>query len=212
MENNVYIKAMEIGFKNPNGIKYSILKEKVEATSKKMGRFLEPAFMKWVGEYFDSDYPSHQHIVNHINKAKPYLQRGTAVDQMYKKAYEDFTAKIWVIKGTTVKQYIDYLELKESRVAASNAQVASIEANKKSSTSIRLAIGAIIASVVLGLISIYTSPKPPFDVKVIEDTTKAKLFESKSNELLKENKELKEQLYQAEILIETYESDSLKVG
>ncbi|MEM6813280.1 MAG: hypothetical protein AAF600_02685 [Bacteroidota bacterium] len=96
--------------------------------------------------------------------------------------------------GNANKQYLDYLELQESRKAATTAR-------KQSSWSIGIALLAIVVSSLLGLYSINSAPKPiqpPYDVKIIEDRSGA-------DELNKENDSLRNRLYEANILIEGYE-------
>lgn len=193
---------MELGYENQNGIKYSLLKQKLEESGITFGRFLEPAFMKWIGDSFDSDYSTELQLVNEIRKASAHIKEPDRLDAEYRRAYDTFSGKVWVIKGSTVKQYIDYLELKESRESAERAQSASIEANKKSSTSIKLAVVAIaigLIGTILTFVQNMDNPKTPYDVRVIEDKTKSK-------ELEKENRELKEELFKAEMMVKVLES------
>ncbi|MFD2589087.1 hypothetical protein ACFSQJ_19335 [Croceitalea marina] len=193
---NVYIKSMEIGFNNPNGIKYFDLKKRIEeTTSIKFDSSLESTFIKWIGESFESTFDDKNQLNAIISNSQPYIRFREGVDIIYKNAYDDFSFRSWVIKGATVKQYLDYLELQESRKAA-------IQAKKQSNLSIWIAIGAIIISTILGVISILNSPKPPqppYDMKIIEDKSGMK-------ELQKENDSLKNEIYEAQMLIESYES------
>ena len=211
---------MEIGFANPNGIIYSDLKKQIESeTSSPFEGNLEVAFIKWIFEAFETKFKTENQINSIVHGSQAYLEKGDKVDVQYRSTYENWLPTNLVIKGSTVKQYLDYIELKESRQAAENAQIASSIANEKASTSIRLAIWAMIISSVLGLASILipiitkeNTPKPPFDVKIIEDKTRVKELEQKIDKLTadykKESDYLKNELYEAEMMIDTYENKS----
>src|SRR5690606_10434928 len=90
--------------------------------------------------------------------------------------FEQLDSKKWFLNGEAAKQYLDYQELVLARKTAT-------EAKKQSNVSIWLAITAIIVSAVVGIVSIVidlnvpTPPKPPYDVKVIEDNAHTKELE-----------------------------------
>lgn len=112
--------------------------------------------------------------------------------------------KQYRLDGHAAKQYLDYLELVESRQTAQDAREASKKAINKADKSIKLAIWAIVVSAIVGvssiiidIVSFTKSPIPPYDVKVIENDTH-----------IKELQEVKERLYKAEMMLEVYESVS----
>jgi hypothetical protein len=117
-------------------------------------------------------------------KGNSYHQRGCNM------VLHDYLSQKWFLNGEASKQYLDYLELKESRLAA-------VQARKQSNLSIMIAIGAIIISSILGIATLVYQPEnaqPPYEVKVIEDRTR-------TMELEKENKELKEKLIKADTAV-----------
>ena len=181
---------MEYGYKNPNGLKYSWLKKEVE---KKIGEPLSPdaeyAFIDWVSEYFSCTDFEDLELNNKLRWIKHHLLLSSGNVERFDSSYKAFNNAYWVMKGITTKQYLDYLELKESRKNAKWATIFAI-------------LSILIATVAIG-IGAYQSakaPKPPFEVRVIED-------KSGMNELEKENKQLKDSLYEAKLLIAVYESE-----
>ncbi|TDT44963.1 hypothetical protein CLV90_2042 [Maribacter spongiicola] len=201
---NRYIKAMEIGMANEqNGISYFELVKQIEKfQGYSFGKESELSFLFWFSQNFSR---SDQKI-----KSTDIKNYRLVLDKKYGKTVADVNKgqmelakkflryKYW-LDGTASKQYLDYLELQESRIA-------STQARKQSNISIWIALVAIILSTALGAYSIYSSPKTPYDVKIIEDKTKNIKFE-------KENKQLKEKLYKAELLIKVLEkNDSLNLG
>ncbi|WP_228235893.1 hypothetical protein [Allomuricauda sp. M10] len=191
--NSVYLKAMEIGYSHPYGIKYFDLKKKIEEeTNIVFNPTMEPTFMKWVGDYFDSTYYSKEDLNQDIEYSISFFRDVLKVNKKYEQAYNSFSFRAWVIKGETVKHYLDYLELQESRKTA-------IEAKRQANVSTWLALGAIIISIVLGLVSLlYTQ-----DVRIVENNPRVEQLE-------KENVRLKDELYKAELMLDAYESDTLK--
>ena len=199
---NRYIKAMEIGLANEErGISYINLIDKLQKDlGYKLSYSAELTFMEWFISNFTSDTVNIDYH-NNINKLRDYQSKrdGAKINPPKSLNADLMLQKLSIrhfLSGQASKQYLDYLELKESRLAATQAR-------KQSNYSIGIAIAAIVLSGVLGIASLMyqtDNVKPPFDVKAIEDLTgKDKLFE--------ENKELKEKLYKAELMISLYESD-----
>ncbi len=150
-------------------------------------------------ENFEIGTVDHELIIEaEKGKFQDFLQKDLNNEMYHTRSHYlalyDLLADKYFLKGTAAKQYLDYLELKESRIT-------SAQARKKSFWSIIIAIGAFVISTILGAYSIYSSPKPPFDVKVIENTTR-------TDELFKDNLELKQELYEAEMLMQIYEGES----
>lgn len=125
------------------------------------------------------------------SQGKTYHQRG--VDP---KIF-DYLNQKWFLNGEAAKQYLDYLELQESRLAAQQAR-------KQSNWSIVIAVGAIVLSTIFGIVSMYQpeNAQPPYEVKVIEDKTR-------NDELQKENKQLKEELFKAEMMVKVLEEKDI---
>lgn len=91
---------------------------------------------------------------------------------------EDFHRDVYYLRGSTNKQYLDYLELKESRESSQKAL-------RKANISILVAVIALLISAGFSVAEYFkpepSFPKPPYDVKIIEpieikqtDTTKIK--------------------------------------
>lgn len=208
MKQNRYIKAMEIGLDTQEkGISYFDLKNRIEKELEfPFGKESELTFLVWFNENFSKSNLklSSDHIKNYRDHLSNNIDRTTR-----ELIIERLSHPYW-LDGKASKQYYDYLELVESRQTAQDARKASKEANDKAGRSIRLAVLAIIVSAAVGVISIIIdlaalnrSSVSNYDLRVIEDSTRTKLLE-------KENGELKDKLYKAEMMLETYESDSLK--
>lgn len=208
MKPNRYIKAMEIGLETQEkGISYFDLKDRIEKElNLPFGKESELTFLVWFNENFSKSNLklSSEHIKNYRDHLSNNIDRTTR-----ELIIERLSHPYW-LDGRASKQYYDYLELVESRQTAQDAREASKEANIKAGRSIKLAVWAIIVSAAVGIISIFIdlaalnrSSVSNYDLRVIEDNTRTKLLE-------KENGKLKDKLYKAEMLLETYESDPLK--
>ncbi|RIV68767.1 hypothetical protein [Flagellimonas aequoris] len=211
---NRYIKAMEIGLAHEKeGISYFELLNQIEAQlGYEFSLGAESSFFEWFIDNFSSGIGklnmSHfkRDILRYledkeINDIDPEFGKYKALMAILNKPYR--------LDGHAAKQYLDYQELVESRQMAQDAREASREANRKASKSIRLAVWAIVVSAAVGLFSIIIdlvafskSPVPPYDVKIMEDKTRTQQLE-------KENGQLKEELYRAEMMLETQVSDSI---
>ncbi|GBF18228.1 hypothetical protein C21_00385 [Arenibacter sp. NBRC 103722] len=199
---NRYIKAMEIGLANEEkGISYINLVDQMQnELGYKFSYSAELTFMEWFNSNFTSDMVKMDYY-NNTGKLRDYQSKRDGAKVNHNKSMNaDIIRNILSVNhflnGEASKQYLDYLELKESRIAA-------IQARKQSNFSIGIAIGAILISSVLGWYSIKIAPEPPYDVKVIEDKTRSK-------ELEKENRELKEELFKAEIMVKVFEAKEEK--
>lgn len=193
---NIYIKAMEIGFENPEGIVYSDFRNKL---ANYLGNSLSPdteySLLEWVINSFNTTDIRLDRIQFELSQALAFIKKGQQVDIRYQSAYKKIESALFVIKGQTIKQYIDYLELKESRENSKKAFMTSI-----------ISIGI---AVLTAIISIYLTAKPsemfltPIDVRVIDDQTVVPKLEEEIDYL-------NDQLYKAEILIELYEEENFK--
>ncbi|WP_421812445.1 hypothetical protein [Flagellimonas sp.] len=213
MKPNRYIKAMEIGLAHEKkGITYNDLIDKIQHDIGRMSLYAESTFYYWFIDNFSatnietknysgwkSQFEYYYYFKHGINKPKSNLtESGESL-------YRQLEKIKWFLNGEASKQYGDYQELVESRQIAQDARKASTEANKKASKSIRLAIASIVISGIVGVASIIIdlrAPKPPYDVRVIENKTKTERLE-------KENLQLKEELSKGEMLLKAYDSDSI---
>ncbi|MFD2101315.1 hypothetical protein [Flagellimonas iocasae] len=196
MENNIFIKALELGSKHPNGILYANLKEGIsEVLDEELNRHAEFNFLQWLVENFSNPaLPSQSGRNTFFNDAKAVLS-GRKVDSGYQIRYDEVMHSPFILKGSAIKQYVDYIELKESREQA-------FKANRTAIISIVIAMITLLASVIIPLFD-EPPPIPPFDVKVIESKVQSQKLEN-------EIKKLKNELKKAELTISIYESDTMK--
>lgn len=196
MKESVYVMAMEIGSEFPDGITFDELIEKIE---KKSGKTIsinaKYGLVEWFVEAFTTDdrirASSHKPFETYRTMIPSYFRDKR---DFYLPAFQDFQRAKFVLSGKTFKQYIDYLELKESREQA-------LKANKTAKVSIWIAMVTLLASTIIPLFS-KPIPQPPFEVEVIDDKTQNQALEL-------EIRALKEELQRVETLIQTYESDTL---
>ncbi|MBO0340945.1 hypothetical protein [Flagellimonas profundi] len=206
MKPNRYIKAMEIGLAHEKeGITYLELLSQIEyELGYKFSFGAESSFFEWfidnfsigIGKLNKNFYRRHflRYLEDkQINDIDPEFGSYKELMRILNESFR--------LDGHAAKQYLDYQELVESRQTAQDARKASTKANEKASKSIRLAIWAIVVSAAVGISSIIidwvalsNSPVQPYKVKVIEN---------------KELEEIKEWLDKAEMMLETYESDSI---
>lgn len=199
MKPNRYIKAMEIGLSHEEeGISYFDLVAELE--TKQGEPFIQSAYITfyyWFVENFTtthSDLMKLDGLKRDIHLYFGYKsQKNLDKTRQEKLAGIEATLKVkWFLKGTASKQYIDYVEYKAARKS-------SVRATYLASFSILIAI----ASFYLTYQSSKETPRPPYDVKVIEDKSRAEQLE-------RENGELRDELYKAEMMLEAYESDSTR--
>ncbi len=204
---NRYIKAMEIGLANEEkGISYFDLKEQLQRElGTKFCENSESTFVYWFIDNFTYRYGKNDYN-SFRSKWLKCLEYNAGNE---KNIVEDITIKGFLINkfflnGNASKQYLDYVELQESRIAAT-------QAHKQSNISIWIALIAIVISGGLGTYSIFSSPKPPYEVKVIEDRTSVRQLEKKIKGLevnyQKENEKLKNELYEAKTTISTLKGE-----
>jgi len=192
---------MEIGLANEEkGISYFDLVEQVQTSlGFKFGKQSELTFLIWFGNNFSKSEKRLNHEDYSNFKWLQELRSSGVLDASLKQRADTVKSRLsfkYWLDGLAAKQYLDYVELQESRKAA-------IQARKQSNKSIWIAIGAIIVSSALGLYSLYNTsepPQPPFEVKVIEDKTNTK-------QLQKRVDSLKNEIYEAQMIIDSYETD-----
>ncbi len=191
---------MEIGLANEkDGISFfKVFYGVIGTKDKTISKEAEISFISWFLENFHNPDYFEFGMTNTLKEYRSWLYTDVEnckyheIDNLSKKL-NNFLDGRWFLNGQASKQYLDYLELKESREAA-------VDARKKSNISIAIAILALLVSTGFGIYQNITAPKPPFEVRVIEDSTK-------TDELEQEVKELKVKLSRADLLINIYESD-----
>ena len=192
---NRYIKAMEIGLAHEeNGITYFDLVYELHGTRDKVFTLeAEQTFCVWFLNNFNAEYMD---FLPHSNLTAPRAFHGFLIQNANGSTYHgrgceeriyDHLNQKWFVSGEASKQYLDYQELQLSVKSANSARNWAI-------------VSIIVALFAIGIsaYSVISSPSPPFDVKVIEDKTR-------TNELEKENRELKEELYKAEMMVRVLE-------
>lgn len=191
---------MEIGLANEKkGISYFDLLEKLQLElDYSFNSSAEVTFMSWFNENFESHNNVNLNNSDYKEGMNLYLDNkygviGEITDPGLKKYCEffrSFRSKNYFLKGNAAKQYLDYQELKQSVKSSNSARNFAI-------------ISIIVALIAIGIsaYSIYSSPNPPYDVKIIEDNTRM-------DELQKENKQLKEELFKAEMMVKVLEEKS----
>jgi len=195
---NRYIKAMEIGISNEkNGISYFDLVYKLHGTKNQVFTMeAEQTFCEWFIQNFSclNDYNIYRAgsvpvdfrlFLIENSKGTDYHSRGANM-QLY-----DHLNQKWFLNGNAAKQYLDFQEFKAAR--------------KNSLIATSFAIISILIAAITFWFSYQSDlnkPHPPYEVKVIEDNIR-------SNNLEKENRDLQEKLYKAELMVRSLEENSL---
>lgn len=199
MKPNRYIKAMEIGLANEkDGISYFDLVYGLHGTNGKVfARDAEYTFYKWFRENFDCiENVWDKDVLDLDHRFWNYLVKNEGFGSYHSDGVDRGLHRIlqnpFFLRGAASKQYLDYVELKESRKAA-------MEAKRQSNISIVLAIAAIIISAILGLVSLYSTQ----DVKVIEDNMQT--MEQGNMDLKQKNDSLTKELYKANMMVRSLE-------
>ncbi|KAB7528434.1 hypothetical protein F8C76_11260 [Flagellimonas olearia] len=188
---NRYIKAMEIGLAHEReGISYNDLKAKIEKfQGESFNENSESTFVYWFMENFT--YRNGKFDPNDFRKTwLGHLEflNGDKAKIKHSLAIKGYLVNKYFLDGHAAKQYLDYVEYKSARESSQKAQVAAI---------ISILIAA--ASFYFTYQATKETPKPPYDVKVIEDNTKNQELE-----------QIKQKLHKAEMKLKAYESDSTK--
>lgn len=189
---NIYIKAMEIGNRSTKGVLYKNLKAMIENDLKfEFDRELELVFIEWLLNNFKCTTLNGASFVNVLHRLKQYFSGNIGDAKENQITYEQFEVRTFYLKGETMKQYLDYLELKESREQAKRA--------------FYFSIGSIALAIVSIIFTWYISshePKPPYEVKVIENQVN-------HTKLTNEIDSLRNELGKASMMIDIYEEDAL---
>lgn len=161
MKDSIYVLAMEIGSQFPDGITFEDLVKNIES---KLGKSLSMnskyGLVEWfVDAFTTSDWirsSSSAPLESYRSIIPSYFR---VKHERYELTFRDFQRARFVLSGNTFKQYVDYLELKESREQAKKA-------NRTALISIIIAMITLVISI---LFPFFTEPipKPPFEVRVI---------------------------------------------
>ena len=183
---------MEIGLANEEtGITYIALEQQVqEALGKPFNKAARSTFVYWFvenfsyenGKYEPKTFRAHwEGYYKYLDGINEYLGPHNVI--------KSFLIRPYFLDGHAAKQYLDYEELQQSVKSANSARNWAI-------------ISIIVALTAIGIsaYSVFASPNPPYDVKIIEDKTKVK-------ELQNENDQLKEKLYKAEMMVKVLEDE-----
>lgn len=186
---------MEIGLANEEkGISYFDLVYGLHGTKeKKFSKESEFTFFNWFYENYDCSEPSwtntnYKHLfwnfLTENERGNTYHESGVN-RQLFNLLNMPF-----FLKGTASKQYLDYKELQISTKSAKSARFWAI-----------ISIIVALFAIAISAYSISSSPEPPYDVKIIEDTTRAIELEKVNEGLEKENDSLSKELFKAEIMV-----------
>ena len=184
---------MKIGIANEKkGISYFDLVYKLHGTKNQVFTMeAEQTFCEWFIQNFSclDDYSNnvglvpvdfHKFLYENF-KGSDYHARGANMHLF------DYLNQKWFLNGNAAKQFLDYQEFKAAR---RNSLIATMFA----------IVSILIAAVTFWFSyqSDLNSPKPPYEVKIIENSINP-------NNLEKKNMELKEKLYKAELMIKSLE-------
>jgi len=131
---NMYIKAMEIGYESNDGIMYSHLKLQIEnSLNIEISGKKETSFAYWVLQRFDG-----YEILKRNNEDYWYTEIINREDEgnIGNISEIGFFSELLFMKGSTTKEYLDYLELKESRKQSKD--VTQVEKQKEKAEIARL--------------------------------------------------------------------------
>lgn len=205
MDSNIYIKALNIGVKNPNGIKYQKLVEAItDVINENLNNQAEYNFIEWlVDNFHNSELKSDTLKLSFLGNARAVLSEHE-VASAYHQGYQKVMEHPWLLKGKAIKQYLDYLELKESREQAAKA-------NRRAMYSIAIAVLSLVFSI---LFSVFAPkpPMPPYDVRVLETyqpyKTESKLV---MDSIVNDSADKKEESKNIVHTKEKFNADSLKL-
>lgn len=180
-----YIIAMEIGNENEaNGISYEqLLKEMEIRLNYKLSKNAECAFIRWFIQNFSQEEKiadTSMDSIYHYSRVFVKDKHGEKIaDENLNTAKSTLNKIIYsnsFLNGDADKKYIDYLELVEARQSSK-------EAIRKANTSIRIAYVTIIISIIFSMLNIFTQPKLPYDVNVLNQAKTITDLDSIKNEL-----------------------------
>lgn len=201
---NRYIKAMEIGLANEDeGINYITLEQQVqESLEKPFSKAARSTFAYWFVENFSYENGKYELNSFRANWESYYKYLDGNHEYLRSHTYiESFLIRRYFLDGHAAKQYLDYVELTDAR--------------KQAKKTTWFSIASIVIAVIAILIGVFNKneiplpPKPPYDVKIIEDNTKVKELEKNLQQKDKEVEQLREELHKAEMMVRVLEETSI---
>ena len=172
MKNNIYLKSLEIGYNNLNGISFNDLKKQLNNPVLKDYNF-HFYFMLWFYNNFYNALTEGDIKENNLTPSRhSNIQNSTKNPLLKANDSKSF------VRGDSVNKYIDYLELERTRKSASTARNFSI------ASIVIASLAVIVPFIPLNYF------KPPPDVIITNnryDTTKSKIKDSDSLKLTVEN-------------------------
>jgi hypothetical protein len=160
MKSNIYIKSLEIGYKKLDGVSFNELINIINNHNLNSNKKLLFYFNIWFYNNFHNEN-AEPTIIRHNTSSNVSAQL-TFKDWTFLERYNDEKS---YIKGDSVSKYIDYLELRESRISSSRAFKISI-------ISVIIACLSVIAQV------IFSNNFPP-SKNIKKSENRNKTFESK---------------------------------
>jgi len=171
MKDNIYIKALEIGFENEtNGISFNEVVKELGIEENLKNIPFKVNFLLWFYTNF--------YCCSVVEKlAMNSATGGNFLDAVYRISEESITnldtysSTKSFIKGAATQKYNDYLELKETREASQIARKSSKSAEKYSQSARRFAFASIFIAIAAIIIPLIT-PESPKQVIVTENRDK----------------------------------------
>lgn len=163
MKDNIYIKALEIGFESQTtGISFNEIVSELGIEESLCDEMFKFSFMTWFYTNF-YNIKAERNLVQNPHGA--FIHNGV-IDKL-----EDCKNEKSFIKGDSIQKYNDYLELKETREASQIARKSSQSAEKYSQSARRFAFASIFIAIAAIIIP-YITPEHPKQVIVTENRDK----------------------------------------
>jgi len=158
MKDNIYIKALEIGFKNEaNGITFNEIVKELGIEKQLANDIFRTNFTIWFYTNFYNWYADKWAMASKNGTAITSYRITPQTIEKIKK----FNTQASFIKGESIQKYIDYLELKESRESSQTAKKISY-----------ISIGIALLSIFLSPFISRVIPESPKQVIVTENWDK----------------------------------------
>lgn len=149
MKENIFLRAIEYWYKNPEWFYYHELLEEVGANEQEKNilyKYIQNADKNTI-KYASGWYPNLETIFY------PLLNQGVRVNDENRSSFK------YILTSESLFNYLDYLELKQSRENAKQASDYAKVSIKIAKKSVRVAIWALILAIITSFISIYFSNK-----------------------------------------------------
>ncbi|MCZ4696128.1 hypothetical protein DWB61_15505 [Ancylomarina euxinus] len=159
MKDNIYIKALEIGFRNETtGISFDDVVKELGLVEKLKDESFRVNFAIW---FYTNFYHKDLESLALSSKTGGPIGNHYRISKSRIKDVDDCSADKSYIKGESIQKYIDYLEIKESRESSQTAKKISY-----------ISIGIAILSIFLSPFISRIIPEKPKQVIVTENRDK----------------------------------------